>query len=743
MKFIDRVKAGVINWLGSVDVQKDNRGSKVAASFRNLFFNLGLNREVGAGKLKEFERIDSAIATAVRVISTAMLPLPIKVQRIEYDKGKQIFSDVDNHPVIDLLNEPNPLMDFGDLKQHFVQSFISMGRCHISVEKTSGVEPAELYPLESDLIQQRLNQRGIPIGFRYGTPDNFVDYKMDEMIFIRHYNINNIFDGAGFIEPILPNLESTSQAIKYNNMFFKNGHNIGGVLTPENDIQADQVELIKKAAAANHQGVNKSHGIFVMPVAGKYEAHKPNMSDMQFIDGMKLNQEKIYGLIGIPPVLAGVLEHASYANAFIQEVGFWRNGAIPLVLNRLQSALTRQLLWRHYGDRDHRLIFDLANVEALKGDKLKTAQTASILVRADIKTRDEIRQETYGLEPHPDGRGAEPFTQTNPTGGAAPAANPDNAPRPDKSAMLSKDFKSESFNLSWWRHYDTQTKARAPRYETVIAKHFDNQKKRVLAKLDDLTGNGKFMSMLFVVLKQGDLNPNDANLIYDLNEENKQLLELVKPTIPQLIAASGEDALAILGLTIDFDMTNPEVGTVISNLENKITTINDTAYRRLKTLLRAAYNDGRGQQKLAKDIRDLYTGMKSKQAKVIARTEMGKIYNAAQVIAWNQSGVVTHKKWIATRDSRTRDLHAKQYGTGGYDNEIRKINESFTGGGEMLRYPGDPSGSAANVIQCRCTCAPIANDDPNADLNKKSFDYDGRLKEFLTDERHLFSIAEE
>jgi hypothetical protein len=33
------------------------------------------------------------------------------------------------------------------------------------------------------------------------------------------------------------------------------------------------------------------------------------------------------------------------------------------------------------------------------------------------------------------------------------------------------------------------------------------------------------------------------------------------------------------------------------------------------------------------------------------------------------------------------------------------MDATFDVGGEALLYPGDPSGSAANTVQCRCTVA--------------------------------------
>ena len=52
------------------------------------------------------------------------------------------------------------------------------------------------------------------------------------------------------------------------------------------------------------------------------------------------------------------------------------------------------------------------------------------------------------------------------------------------------------------------------------------------------------------------------------------------------------------------------------------------------------------------------------------------------------------KQWDATLDGRTRDSHRR------VDGEIRELDEKFSNG---LMFPGDPSGGAAEVVNCRCT----------------------------------------
>lgn len=85
-------------------------------------------------------------------------------------------------------------------------------------------------------------------------------------------------------------------------------------------------------------------------------------------------------------------------------------------------------------------------------------------------------------------------------------------------------------------------------------------------------------------------------------------------------------------------------------------------------------------------------------AKRITRTEGHRIQQTsardAQYAA-KEKGADVVKQWDAALDARTRDSHAR------VDGEIRELDEKFSNG---LRYPGDPHGSAAEVVNCRCTC---------------------------------------
>lgn len=96
----------------------------------------------------------------------------------------------------------------------------------------------------------------------------------------------------------------------------------------------------------------------------------------------------------------------------------------------------------------------------------------------------------------------------------------------------------------------------------------------------------------------------------------------------------------------------------------------------------------------------------------IARTEAHRIQTKASMNACNkakENGADVVKQWDAALDKRTRDSHAK------IDGEIRELDKKFSNG---LMYPGDPSGAAAEVINCRCALLQRARWNLGSDYTK-------------------------
>lgn len=110
------------------------------------------------------------------------------------------------------------------------------------------------------------------------------------------------------------------------------------------------------------------------------------------------------------------------------------------------------------------------------------------------------------------------------------------------------------------------------------------------------------------------------------------------------------------------------------------------------------------------------------QIERIVRTETTAASNFGALRAGQSSRIMTGKQWISSHNGRTRRIGKGDL----YDHYVMHkritddINTPFrvpgARGDDLLDYPGDPKGQAANVINCRCAVAVVPIRDANGKL---------------------------
>lgn len=144
----------------------------------------------------------------------------------------------------------------------------------------------------------------------------------------------------------------------------------------------------------------------------------------------------------------------------------------------------------------------------------------------------------------------------------------------------------------------------------------------------------------------------------------------------------------------------------LSTAVNRMSNTPEQVYRQITDEIAQGVAAGESVPQLAARVQTVFevTGNPfwENRATVVARTEAQAAVNAGSLAGAGQQEIDTGrpmlKTWQATvsQPERTRPAHLKA------DGQEVPIRQPFTVGGEQLQYPGDPTGSAGNVIQCRC-----------------------------------------
>mgnify|MGYP002796199978 CR=1 FL=1 len=113
---------------------------------------------------------------------------------------------------------------------------------------------------------------------------------------------------------------------------------------------------------------------------------------------------------------------------------------------------------------------------------------------------------------------------------------------------------------------------------------------------------------------------------------------------------------------------------------------------------------GKSVGKIAKDLQARVSEMNRASAVRAARTAITSAQNGGRMDSYKAAsdmGIKVRKRWVATKDGRTRHAHQK------LDGQTVDWDESFTSELGKIRFPGDPRAKPALTYNCRCTLRTV------------------------------------
>lgn len=205
-------------------------------------------------------------------------------------------------------------------------------------------------------------------------------------------------------------------------------------------------------------------------------------------------------------------------------------------------------------------------------------------------------------------------------------------------------------------------------------------------------------------------------IIAVLNEAGVKAEDVIKGSLAEIYQTNRQDSERLLSLAVDTErldvdmtfsqLTTREIAVILSQNEPPMTKIawdnikeNPAMVRKLQNELALATALGEGQQKLIRRIEKV-TGMAYAQAKRVAQTERTRVQSQARWAAGEEAkaaGVGVYNTW-STRMINSRETHIMLNG--------KKAMQGDYFPGSVLRYPGDPSAPAREVINCHCVLVP-------------------------------------
>jgi HK97 family phage portal protein len=640
------------------------------------------------------------VFACVKAIAQTFSTLNLKFYQTTKQRGKKVVSELpDNHPLAQLFWNINPVQTRYDFWENTLISLELTGEFFWALEDMVANKPREIWGLRPDRIEIVPDPVDMIAGYVYKIGSGRVTYLPHEMIFGKYHNPVDEWRGMSPLSAARQSLISESYTISANQNIFKQGMRMSGAFVSDKALNDVTYNRLKTQLNNMYGGVNNFHKNLLLEQGLDFKEMSLNAKDMEWIKQRKINREEILAVYKVPPVKVGIFEYANYANSEAQDKIYWNECVIPRVI-KIQEYLNTFLCPR-YG-KDVYCQFDLSEVAAFKEDEELKSKIAVSLTEGGIKTIDEVREELYNLPPVPWGSTWNAPFNLMPI--EVPKKTRNN--NDDKKNIKALDASESEKNDRIWKEWDRFLRPLEKKFEAKIKIFFDEQKKRVLGNYDEQT-----KSYEVSVEKLEEFNPRImAGLIFDKEKEKFLLEDEMQKTYTGIVEQAGDRAGLAVG--IEFNVADPKV---LEFLGNKIfrfsSQVSQTTEGQIRQQLLEGIRNGESIVEIRDRIRLSFTQAENVRARRIAQTEVIGASNGAAHQAYNQAGV-EKKEWISSRDEKVRDTHvqAELDTAEDFGGDPIPQNEPFAlSDGDYLMYPGDSHGKAGNVINCRCTMAPVVS----------------------------------
>ena len=321
--------------------------------------------------------------------------------------GDQI---IEQHPLIDLLNRPNPLQSYSEFFNSLFGYVLLSGNAYILKLGAENGSPQELHQLRPDRIVIKGGGKPIPERYEYIMNGRVHQtYEIDQengFSDLKHIKLWNPLDDYYGLSPMSAaavEVDQFNMASKHNVNLLGNGARpSGAVIFKPQDDQGFPVNLTESQRQQlltdlNNRFSGTSNAGRPLLLEGDFDWREMGLSpkDMDFLNLKHMSATDIAMCFGVPSQLVGVPDAQTYANVAEARLALYEETIIPH-LRKLSSDLNEWLVPMF--DERLRLEFDIDAIPALSERRRKIYENVTSAVREGIMTRNEAR-EIIGLQP--------------------------------------------------------------------------------------------------------------------------------------------------------------------------------------------------------------------------------------------------------------------------------------------------------------------------------------------------------
>ena len=706
------------------------KGLVISSSFDGLRM---FGNNAGWSKTTQMSKYTTSlyVHASVRKIAEKVGASDIQLFEILNSKGetRQVF----NHEILDLLYRVNPFQTKSEFLETLEINLKLSGDAFVWKNRNESGKVQELWNLRPDKViivtDPELYIKGYEFQRADGTTVKFVP---EDIIHFKYPNPLDEFYGLSPVTPAQTRIQTEEFASHYQRDFFINNARPDAILSFESELTPKEKENTRKEWDKRHRGNGKNSKVAILENGVTYHQLSMSQKDMDYIDSMKFTRDDILVAFGVPKPIVAVTDDVNRANAETAMHIFLSETIYP-ELKRLEEKFNEQLIITEFSDKyfivfpdptpedreqkikeyeaglknGYMLINEVRSQENLppvdggwslykplnevpvgeldkKNQTQKTYEDTFVgkgMVKMKIKLEEDIKEEVYAqLKGKKIDKKSKKHAKIKTVKEKCEDCKPKEEKKETKAVPLIKDADLKE------------------QYAENINKRIDRRADGIAEKMTDqaIIQRDKFVALLSSfdidksVKEKVETPDSIIGKIKDFfKAEDEIMAEFMFPYIDDIVKESGMEALVLVNNEGTFEKSAKLQETIEKRAKDFGKEINDTTAKKLGKTLGEGITEGEGIADLTNRVNKVYKEYPDYRSELIARTETTNANNLGFLDGYEQSGVATHKEWIATLDDRTRAQHMELNG------DIVKLDEEFSNG---LMYPQEPN--------CRCVIGP-------------------------------------
>lgn len=683
--------------------------------------------------------------------------VPPFLKSLANDPGLELVED---HPLLDAIMRPNPIMIHANLMAATVVSIELTGRCFWWItpdpEDDSRIQ---IWPVPSNWVRP-VHEGKLFSGWKVRADGSFKEWDVpaSQMIWFRYIDAGNPLGSRGTLQNQGRAVVADEQIAEAQRRAFQNGVWPGLAVVVGRLPGAGGMAGSGQRAVLTDTQRDDILDAFKKRFRGTYRYDEPMILDgfiedvkkvtasnkeMDFLKSSESTQKRVLGGFGTPEASMGLLENANKASTAASDEILCKNVVNP-ILSLIGETITAWMA-PFYETPSEATVFYIEPATAADPDfelnKTTTLTAGGIMLLNEARQREGLPRIKGGDCLVLNGQ-LIPATEEGKPG--PDLVMPEPLPEPDfqdgdgEQAAVSEPPVEEE--AKWFL-------AKRPAYyraATVLTRQviLDEWLKRHSKEEDQfarqvgavLLGESRLSARQVRSMFGSNVMTGTAEKIagrvFSVPKAHKRMMAAVRPNVRRI---------AYRGALAEWDLHRPRRSTmdarvaaadwvekrddsaieavrqrlpasVRSRVDEEIAGILDrpfmldlseTTRERIVTSLQHGLERGLTGDEMAEELEDIvgFAGGLSR-GRAIARTETTRASNAGAEESRKElvdAGLVTGKTWLSIIDKDTRETHVEA------NDQTVKADEKFKVGDEEADYPGDPELSAEESINCRCT----------------------------------------